>query len=246
MNSRCDPVEALDATAIQALLAVLERHFSGVTAATFAADLAAKTHVIRLFDDGGSVVGFSTLAYQRRVWRGADLAVVSSGDTIVDPLGWSAARLAPAWIAAVRRLHGEASTRLVWLLICSGIRTYRFLPVFWRHFVPAPGVTDEDLLALRDDLARERYGRRFCSRSGIVRLAEAQVLRPHLATAPVHLAADAHARFFMERNPGHAAGDELACLCDLRTSNLTAAGRRAAGLLAEPTAEPTADHELSR
>jgi hypothetical protein len=30
----------------------------------------------------------------------------------------------------------------------------------------------------------------------------------------------------MERNPGHADGDELVCLAELSDANLTAAGRR--------------------
>jgi len=37
---------------------------------------------------------------------------------------------------------------------------------------------------------------------------------------------DPHVAFFVRRNPGHARGDELACLCELNESNLTRAGRR--------------------
>jgi hypothetical protein len=37
---------------------------------------------------------------------------------------------------------------------------------------------------------------------------------------------DPHVACFAARNPGHARGDELACLCELTESNLTRAGRR--------------------
>jgi hypothetical protein len=38
--------------------------------------------------------------------------------------------------------------------------------------------------------------------------------------------ADAHVQYFLQRNPGHAEGDELACLTELDDANLNAAGRR--------------------
>ena len=40
---------------------------------------------------------------------------------------------------------------------------------------------------------------------------------------------DPHVKFFATRNPGHAHGDELVCLTELSSANLTAAGRRMTG-----------------
>ena len=38
-----------------------------------------------------------------------------------------------------------------------------------------------------------------------------------------------HVRFFVEANPGHAGGDELACLVHVDVANLTPAGLRMIG-----------------
>jgi hypothetical protein len=51
-------------------------------------------------------------------------------------------------------------------------------------------------------------------------------LKPHLAAVPDGRADNPHVRFFLERNPGHASGDELVCLTELSDANLTAAGVR--------------------
>src|SRR5690349_23459155 len=40
---------------------------------------------------------------------------------------------------------------------------------------------------------------------------------------------DPHVSFFINANPGHVGGDELACLAELSRANLTPAGRRMVG-----------------
>ena len=211
-----------------AMHALLDRHFAGVTREQFEADLAQKNWVLRLHDDGGALVGFSTMLVYETSLDGAPLSVVCSGDTIVDPRGWGAAALPREWIAAVNRLRASYPRGpYYWLLITSGFRTYRLLSTFWRSFHPrfdAP--TPPDQQRLLDHLARERFGAAYDVPSGIVRFARPQVLRPHLAGIPPARLDDPHVAFFAQRNPGHDRGDELACLCELAESNLTRAGRR--------------------
>jgi hypothetical protein len=118
--------------------------------------------------------------------------------------------------------------RYYWLLLTSGFRTYRFLPVFWREFFPSrdrptPGAMQE----LIDQLARERFGDAYDPARGIVRFPRPQRLRPALAALPAGRVADPHVAFFLTRNPGH--GDELVCVTELTEANLTAAGRRMVG-----------------
>jgi hypothetical protein len=83
-----------------------------------------------------------------------------------------------------------------------------------------------DQQRLLDALAGERFGERYDAASGIVRFQRPQVLRPHLAGVALERMNDPHVAFFLRRNPGHARGDELACLCELDETNLTRAGRR--------------------
>src|SRR5687767_4866920 len=211
-----------------AMHALLDRHFAGVTRVQFEADLAQKNVVLRLHDDGGALVGFSTMLVYETSLDGAPVSVVCSGDTIVDPRGWGAAALPREWIAAVNRLRASYPRGpYYWLLITSGSRTYRLPSTFWRSFHPrfeAP--TPPDQQRLLDHLARERFGSAYDAPSGIVRFARPRLLRPHLAGIPPARLDDPHVAFFAQRNPSHDRGDELACLCELAESNLTRAGRR--------------------
>jgi hypothetical protein len=128
-------------------------------------------------------------------------------------------------VRTLRRL--QPSGRLYWLLLSSGFRTYRFLPVFWREFHPrfdAP--LPAAVRARRDFLATQRFGGRYCADSGIVCLDPPQVLRPELRALPLARRDDPHVAFFLDRNPGWRQGDELVCLTEISFENLTPAGRR--------------------
>lgn len=225
------PRTALDTAARDELLALLQAHFDGVDAAQFARDLDGKDWVLRIRREG-RLVGFSTLAHVATTLDGAPAHVVYSGDTIVAPEAWGSPALARAWIALVRALRDAVPPApWYWLLLSSGFRTYRFLPVFWRDFWPRHDrPTPRDARARLDALAAARYGEAYDPRTGIVRFAAPQRLRDRLATIPAGRELDAHVRFFLAANPGHGAGDELACLVRLDDDNLTAAGRRMVGL----------------
>ena len=214
------PVGDLDAATRAAMAALLDRHFLNVTPHTFEADLADKTHAL-LLRRGGDLIGFSTLARYDALGD----SVVCSGDTIVDPSAWSSPDLPRHWIAAVRSLAPEGAP-LWWLLLTSGFRTYRLLCTFWRTFVPHYAGDDERLLSRRDLHAAERFGARYDAAGGVVRVEHPTPLRPHLAHVPAERLDNPHVRHFLALNPGHAAGDELACFCALTDDNLTAAGRR--------------------
>ncbi len=212
------------------MLDLLSRHFAGVDAAGFASDLAEKTHALRLFHADGSLLGFSTIDYRITVVAGAELALIYSGDTIVDPSGWSSSSLGAAWVAAVLDLHRERGRGLPlwWLLLTSGVRTNRYLSVYLRRYHPAPeGRSDPQAAGLLGALARARFGQRYDAGAGVVRLSQPQPLLAHLDKMPAHLADDPQVRLFLAANPGHRAGDELASLCRLDEDNLNPAGLRA-------------------
>ena len=221
------PIHDLTQADIERMHALLDAHFEGVSHEQFERDLSDKSAAVLLRDREGVLRGFSTLDAYRSTVTTEPLGVVCSGDTIVEPSCRGSAALARTWIHAARSMTAElACARSVWLLICSGFRTYRFLPVFWREFTPkASGAPATDAFLLRK-LAAERYGPAFDPSTGIVRLSQPQRLREDAAEIPAGRESDPDVRHFLRLNPGHAAGDELACLCDLRDENLTPAGRR--------------------
>ena len=231
ITSRVCPPADLSADERDAMFDLLCRHFDGVAREQFERDLFEKNVVLTLRDAAtDALTGFSTmLVYETHSPGGSPVSVVCSGDTIVDPAAWSSVALPREWIAAVNRLRADyPNGPFYWLLITSGFRTYRLLSTFWQRFYPRfDEPTPPAQHRLLDHLATERFGALYDPSNAVVTFDRPQVLRPHLAGIPgTRAAADPHVAFFARQNPGHARGEELACLCDLSEDNLTRAGRR--------------------
>jgi hypothetical protein len=212
---------------LSAMYELLCQHFDGVTAGQFRCDIAEKNWVL-LIERSERLVGFSTILAYETSFEGLPQSVIYSGDTIVAPEAWNSSTLPRAWIESVAKLRKIYSRGPYWwMLITSGFRTYRFLPLFWREFFPrfdAP--TPAKYRALMDHLAAERFGQQYDPAAGIVRFANPQQLRGALSAIPVGRIEDPHVAFFASRNSGYVHGDEMVCLTELTPGNLTAAGRR--------------------
>jgi hypothetical protein len=226
--SRLVAVPELTAAEVAAMYALFDQSFLAA-ADVFERDLRRKDWAI-LFNDAaaGELQGFTSLALYRSTARGEPLSVAYSGDTLIRPACWGTPELPRRWIQSVLALAAGMPQPLYWLLLTSGFRTYRFLPVFFQEFYPRhdrPTPAAEQ--ALLDELAGERFGDDFDPARGVVRFAQgATPLRPGLAAASPERRRDPHVEFSLARNPGHAQGDELVCITRLHPDNLTAAGRR--------------------
>jgi hypothetical protein len=221
MNGRLLQREALTGSERAEMFALMKEFFLGVDTAQFERDLTGKNWVI-LLEDNGRLRGFSTLRLYTTEADGMPVRVIYSGDTIVHRDAWGSNALARTWLEAVRMWQGDLP--LYWLLITSGFRTYRFLPVFWKEFWPRYDAAQRPRLL--DALAAERFGTQFDTSHGLVRFATPQVLRNGLKEIPPSRLADPHVGFFARANTGHARGDELVCLCPLTPANQTPVGRR--------------------
>jgi hypothetical protein len=250
LTGRIVPQPKLDARERLAMFDLLSTSFVGVDLGTFEGDLAQKNWAILLEDDGGQLRGFSTLLVYRsgvgsdldflvggnpvsptRKSRSDPMTVVYSGDTIVDRAWWGSSALPLTWLRAVRELApSQAGEAIYWLLLTSGYRTYRFLPVFFREYYPRVD-SEPAAKSLLDTLAGEQFGDLYDPSRGIVRFTRPQVLVPELLDVPQGRARDRHVSFFLDRNPGYVCGDELACLTRIDDDNLTPAGRRMARTL---------------
>jgi hypothetical protein len=229
MRSACVPIDQLGQDTKSAMTALLHEHFVGVTRDLLEADLCDKSHAVLLFDRDDELAGFSTFAlYAAHGPNRHPATVVCSGDTIVATRARKSSLLASAWVRAVHELHAQSDRDdLYWLLITSGYRTYRFLPVFVKDFYPAAEQPPSpEMRACLDRLAQERWAEQYDPATGIVRLTHAQPLRSDLSAVPEARRRDPHIAHFLRRNPGHARGDELASLARLNVENLTPAGLR--------------------
>ena len=223
------PVARVDLTPDERakMFALIDSHFDGVSEDGFERDLDEKDWVLRIIRDG-ALVGFSTLQAYATTHDGRPINVIYSGDTVVSPEAWGTPVLARGWIALVRAIQASRPDESwYWLLLSSGFRTYRFLPVFWRQFWPRyDAEPDESTRGMMSALARARFDGCYDERAGVVRFPRPQRLRAHLAGIPAGRETDPHVQYFVDRNPGHSIGDELVCLTALSDDNLTSAGVR--------------------
>lgn len=220
----------LDAGTRDAAFALFRAHYEGADQARFERDLGEKQRVILLRDrDNGALRGFSTVLH-REVRVGARMAtMVFSGDTVIDRSCWGQKRLQSAFAGLLFRLKLRHPGRpLYWFLISKGWRTYLLMANHFPRAVPRWDLADPpELRAALDQLAAERFGAEYDAAAGIVRYATPhERVRDGVAPVDGALLANPHVRFFVERNPGHAEGDELACLAQIRMRDLarTAAG----------------------
>jgi hypothetical protein len=226
----CGRLTSRERDEMYALLCV---YFAGTERPRFDADLDEKDTVLLLRDSSsGHVQGFSTLMRMNADVDGESIVAFFSGDTIIDRSYWGETILSRIWaqvvFGAVDALARECpGTRAYWFLICSGYKTWRFLPLFFRQFYPhADGPTPPGSQRILDTLGARKFGDQYIAGSGIVRFHSATPLRHGVAELTDQRLRDPHVAFFARVNPGHADGDELACLAELSKSNLTRAGLR--------------------
>jgi hypothetical protein len=221
----------IDAATRDAAFALFRAHYEGADRERFERDLGEKQHVILLRDwDSGVLRGFSTVLQREVRVGGRMVTMVFSGDTVIDRSCWGQKRLQGAFAGLLLRLRLHHPRRpLYWFLISKGWRTYLLMANHFPRAVPRWDLPDPpELRAALDQLAAERFGAEYDAGAGIVRYATPhERVRDGVAPVDGALLANPHVRFFTERNPGHARGDELACLAQVRLRDLA---RVAAGI----------------
>jgi hypothetical protein len=220
----------LSARDVDAMHALMARHYDGIERRKFLADLAEKDGALVLRDPSEAIQGFSTYVVHAVAGGGeaGPSRLLFSGDTIVDARWWGQVVTLRMLGSLFAKLLEEPGGPLYWLLLSKGIRTYLLLPLLFRRFSPGgglgPGSAEQRLL---ERFATRRYGVEFDARASVVRPASpSDRLKPEWAEVPDARRADPHVRFFLERNPGHAAGEELVSIARVDAANLTPAGRR--------------------
>jgi len=229
LHVRVRPVETLAPAEIRIMFELFRAYYADVDFERFTQDLKSKDTVFIIDDRYRSMVEFSTLAVLEIKIGSEPVRVVFSGDTIIDRKHWGSQAFAFAWIREIARIKSAAPNKpLYWLLISKGYRTYRYLDAFALEFTPDwRGSVHPELDALRNAIAVQMFEDYFDAQSGIVSWPEP---RGRLVSELVALSERelqrADVRFFVERNPGFARGDELVCLCRLEDDNMKPMTRR--------------------
>ena len=218
LRHRVADVPSLSAAQRARMLALMEHCYDGVDPDRFAADLSAKQQVLLLEDGSGELQGFSTLRVADEAVEGRPVRILFSGDTVIHPDHWGSKALQQGFVAfAMREKLRRPLTPLYWLLLSKGYKTYLLLTHYFpagfprREFEPPSG-----LRALRDRVATAWWGAQYDAATEVLRFSEARDrVKVGVAELSDDALRDADVAFFVERNPGWAAGDELVCLAEL-------------------------------
>lgn len=221
--------QVVDAAALtpddrEAMFALMERVYDGVTREAFDRDLAGKHECIVLRTASGELVGFSTQQFLTVEVDGRRVDGVFSGDTVIHPDHWGS----PALLQAFTRRYFDHDPPLQWFLVSKGHRTYRMLTTFFEEFWPRRGHPLPDAArAVRDAYARALYPDDYDADAGVLAYRTPKDrLREGVAGVTERDLRNPDVAFFVERNPGHALGHDLACLAELSPANLKPRMRR--------------------
>jgi len=207
----------------EAMLKLLHANFENVTAVSFEKDLLEKHWVILLEDVvTGGIKGFSTQMLLEGKVEGETVRAIFSGDTIIDKSYWGGNELVKCWFRLVFSLMNKYDkSKLYWFLISMGYKTYRFLPVYFKNFYPCfDKITPALERKVIDTFAYLKYSKEYDSQRGLIRFSEKAVyLKKGIAEVESFRLNDPHVKFFVEKNPLYANGDELPCLAELSHHN---------------------------
>ncbi len=210
----------VDNTTLEALYQLFIRYYREVDRETFYQDLAEKDWILLLKDSEDTVQGFTTMQLFDLLYKGKRIRAIFSGNTIIERNFWGDMALMKTWGTFMAQRKCEApDIPLYWYLICSGYRTYLFLPFFFRDFYPSHVTpTPEYEKQLIDYLGLMKFPDEY--KDGIVCVSNPrECLRPDLAIPPDRKLRNPHVRYFVERNPGYLLGDELVCLTEFSLEN---------------------------
>lgn len=203
---------------------IMEKYFGNLIKDVFFNDLAEKEVAIVLEDSiTHSIQGFSTVVTMQDTISGHDVVVIFSGDTIIEKGYRGQLAFPKTWlryVVAVRRHFPKA--KIYWLLISKGYRTYQLLPRYFKKFSPhykfkTPNFEQEII----DHFAQKKFKEFYSKKDGIIYHGKwKDRLKPNVGQINKQVLKNPHIRFFAQKNPTHTQGDELACIADLKASNL--------------------------
>lgn len=216
------PAKEINSQQKSEMFGLLSEYFYGYTPDNFERDLENKNDVILLRKDDGTIRGFSTIQILESSIDDKIIRALFSGDTIIDKDYWGANELFQVWIPYVIKKKDESpQTPFYWFLLSSGYRTYKYLPTFFNKFYPsAENDDDKTLKQILDRLCLEKFKADYDPKRGIVRFSHSKErLKPELSEVVENQKRNKDVAFYLEKNPGHSKGDELACLTEISREN---------------------------
>lgn len=228
LNSVIQKIQELSEQAKTRMFSLMASHYNNVKQEKFLKDLEEKDGGIVLYDEHGTIQGFSTFLLLKHILGTQRVYALYSGDTIVNQQHWGQIELFRGFSGLFQKYLQEQKEPLYWFLLSKGIKTYLMLPLFFKHFYPNcyAGIP-QSTRKLMQELAEYKFGTCYRKEEGIVRMTpRADCLQQQFAAIPERKWKNAHVRFFTRHNPGYIEGDELVCLARISPSNFTPKAQR--------------------
>lgn len=218
-------ISDLEEFQILEMFSLMENYYNHVSISQFKKDLSEKDILILLKNSSNQIQGFSSQKIFSFQYKNQSLRIVFSGDTVIHKNFRGSLELPIAWGKFMLEVESKFKEEpLYWMLITKGIRTFRYLPVFFYEFYPNPYTPiPESISELRHTLGLFKFGNQYDRISGIIRGKEDSQSIKELEEDEefiLNRSFDPYIDFFKNRNPGFGNGDELLCLTRFTRKNL--------------------------
>lgn len=200
---------------------LMSEFYDNTSESVFLKDFSDKDYCLVLSNEEKGIVGFTTQKVMAVETGGRTVHGIFSGDTIIHKDYWGDMELFRTW-AGFWFDFADRYEEFYWFLICKGYKTYRMLPVFFSEFYPNYRVpTPEYERSIIDAYAGKLYGEEYNRESGVIEYRTVKDrLKQGVADVGSRELRNQDIAFFCQANPGHAQGNDLACLAKLDRSLL--------------------------
>jgi len=214
---------------IEKMFDLMQAHYNHVTHEMFIDDLYNKQYIGLIEDELDNLQGFTTYVVDPKGCSGKTFHTVFSGDTIIHKDYWGSQIMMKGWCHTNGRLvASDPSKPWYWYLMSKGHRTYMYLPLFFKSYYPSLNDSDEDqqLFKIADEVSLFLFGQDWKPHLGVIKFDKPHgELNAELAHHSYKKIKSPHVKFFLEKNPGFAEGDELVCIAQLHPDNLIRSAR---------------------
>ena len=210
------PIDEVSVKLLRDMYSVFSRYYANTDLQTFVQDMSKKSGIFLLREKNTArIVGFSTWTEMPLSYGKGKAIGVFSGDTILEKDYWGNRALQQAFALRMLKLKiSRPGTRVFWLLISKGYKTYLLLANnFLRHY-PNYRSRNEPLVRVIDQYCERLFPDYYDRDNRVLNFGDdSQHLKDDVADITSSMrAANAKIRFFDDTNPGWRRGTELPCV----------------------------------
>lgn len=199
------------------------KYYEKTTFEIFKNDLNEKTHIILLFNKkDSSLIGFSTLK-RVRIKKPVNCTYIFSGDTVIDKEFWGTRYLQVAFFNYIFKTKLQNLFRpVLWFLISKGHKTYLMMRKnFHSSFPNYLSKTPELYQSVMKLFYSDKFGKAYHDDTGLITFEKSMGnTRECFHDITDEIRNDPDGAFFLKTNPDFHKGVELACVAEIRFSDL--------------------------